>query len=105
VRDAVADWESLAVATDENFNDRILRGLQRRLPSLDAVRIQDTELEGADDPVWQPRMARVARPTPTARSSPFSSSTATRANVAVEVELGVEGEVGLREPRGGGGYG
>jgi hypothetical protein len=27
---------------DENFDQRILRGLQLRLPSLDAVSVQDT---------------------------------------------------------------
>jgi hypothetical protein len=47
VTDARPDF---AVAADENFNGRVLRGLQRRLPSLDAIRIQDTELEGAEDP-------------------------------------------------------
>lgn len=35
---------------DENFNHRILRGLRIRLPSLDAVVAQDTNLRGADDP-------------------------------------------------------
>ena len=36
-------------ATDEDFNNRILRGLLRRQPDLDMVRIQDTHLSGADD--------------------------------------------------------
>lgn len=52
----------LAVATDENFNGRILRGLLRRLPSLNVVRIQDTELEGAEDAVilgWSAQENRV----------------------------------------------
>lgn len=36
---------------DENFNGRILRGLLRRLPQLDVVRVQDlAELSGAEDP-------------------------------------------------------
>ncbi|HEX8396464.1 MAG TPA: DUF5615 family PIN-like protein [Pyrinomonadaceae bacterium] len=30
--------------TDEDFNRRILRGLKRRLPSLDVVRVQDVGL-------------------------------------------------------------
>jgi predicted nuclease of predicted toxin-antitoxin system len=34
---------------DENFNHRILRGLRIRLPHLDAVVSQDTELRGAND--------------------------------------------------------
>ena len=36
-------------ATDEDFNNRILRGLLRRHPDLDMVRIQDTHLSGAVD--------------------------------------------------------
>ena len=36
-------------ATDEDFNNRILRGLLRRQPDLDIVRIQDHHLSGADD--------------------------------------------------------
>ena len=31
-------------AADENFNGRILRGLQTRLPDLDIVRVQDTSM-------------------------------------------------------------
>jgi hypothetical protein len=38
-------------ATDENFNNDILRGLQRRSPDIDFVRIQDTDIAGADDPL------------------------------------------------------
>ena len=34
---------------DENFNNDILRGLVRRLPELDIVRVQDVGLGGADD--------------------------------------------------------
>jgi len=36
--------------TDENFNGSILRGLLRRLPELDIVRVQDVGLLNADDP-------------------------------------------------------
>lgn len=37
---------------DENFNGRILRGLLRRVPDLDAVRAQDIKaIQSADDPV------------------------------------------------------
>ncbi|MBE2224053.1 MAG: DUF5615 family PIN-like protein [Anaerolineae bacterium] len=36
-------------AADENFDNRILRGLLRRLPDLDIVRIQDTVVAGKDD--------------------------------------------------------
>lgn len=35
---------------DENFNGDILRGLLRRRPDLDIVRVQDTDLFGAIDP-------------------------------------------------------
>lgn len=36
-------------AADENFDGRILDGIRRRLPDLDIVRIQDTEMYGASD--------------------------------------------------------
>jgi len=36
--------------TDENFNGGILRGLVRRLPELDIVRVQDVGLIHTDDP-------------------------------------------------------
>ncbi len=39
----------LKLAADENFDNRILRGLLRRQPDLDIVRIQDTEVNGAND--------------------------------------------------------
>jgi hypothetical protein len=35
---------------DENFNGTLLRGLTRRLPELDLVRVQDVGLMNADDP-------------------------------------------------------
>lgn len=38
------------LAADENFNNNIVRGLQRRKPDLDIVRIQDVGLSGEDDP-------------------------------------------------------
>lgn len=40
----------LRLAADENFNADIVRGLVRRLPELDIVRVQDATLSGADDP-------------------------------------------------------
>jgi hypothetical protein len=47
---------------DENFNNPILRGLRLRVPGVDVVRAQDTELLGADDPTvleWGAREGRV----------------------------------------------
>jgi len=35
---------------DENFNHRILRGLKRRLPALDYLLVQETEVFQQDDP-------------------------------------------------------
>lgn len=53
----------LRFLADENFNGRILRGLQRRVPELDVVRAQDVEdLYGAEDPVvlaWAAKRGRV----------------------------------------------
>ena len=40
----------LHLLADENFNGRIVRGLLRREPALDLVRIQDVGLEGRSDP-------------------------------------------------------
>ncbi len=34
---------------DENFNNEIIRGLERRIPDVDITRIQDTELAGKPD--------------------------------------------------------
>ena len=39
----------LRLAADENFNGDIVRGLRRRNPDLDIVRVQDVGLSGADD--------------------------------------------------------
>jgi predicted homoserine dehydrogenase-like protein len=39
----------LRLAADENFNSDIVRGLVRRKPDLDIVRVQDAGLSGADD--------------------------------------------------------
>jgi predicted nuclease of predicted toxin-antitoxin system len=36
-------------AADENFNNRILRGIWRIEPSLDIVRVQDTQVAGHGD--------------------------------------------------------
>lgn len=39
----------LRLAADEDFNNRILRGLLRRRPELDVVRVQDAGLAGRGD--------------------------------------------------------
>jgi uncharacterized protein DUF5615 len=39
----------LSLAADENFNNDIVRGLQRRNPQVDIVRVQDAGLSGASD--------------------------------------------------------
>jgi len=52
----------LRLAADENFNNDIVRGLLRRKPELDIVRIQGVGLSGADDPTvleWSAREGRV----------------------------------------------
>jgi hypothetical protein len=53
----------LKLATDENFNNDIVRGLLRRERYLDLVRIQDVGLSGATDPellAWAAREGRVS---------------------------------------------
>jgi hypothetical protein len=52
----------LQLVADENFNNDIVRGLLRRRPELDIVRLQDIGLSGADDPTvleWAARQGRV----------------------------------------------
>jgi predicted nuclease of predicted toxin-antitoxin system len=52
----------LRFLADENFNNNILRGLLRRMPDLDVVRVQDVGLSGADDPAvleWAAREGRL----------------------------------------------
>jgi hypothetical protein len=52
----------LRLAADENLNNSIVRGLLRRQPELDIVRIQDVGLSGADDPTvleWAAKEGRV----------------------------------------------
>jgi Domain of unknown function (DUF5615) len=49
-------------SADENFNNDILRGLQRRNSEIDIIRIQDTEVYQADDPTvlaWTAREGRI----------------------------------------------
>jgi hypothetical protein len=40
----------LKLVSDENFDGVILRGLYRRHPNLDVVRVQDVGLNAASDP-------------------------------------------------------
>ncbi len=52
----------LRFVADENFNNNIVRGLLRRQPELDLVRIQDVGLISADDPTvleWAAQEGRV----------------------------------------------
>ncbi len=36
---------------DENFDNTIVRGLIRRKPEIDIIRVQDVGLSGEDDPI------------------------------------------------------
>ena len=52
----------LPLIADEDFNGRIVRGLLRRVPTLDIVRVQDIGRMGADDAElleWAAREGRV----------------------------------------------
>lgn len=52
----------LLLVSDENFNNDIVRGLLRRKPGLDIIRVQDAGLRGADDPAvleWAAQEGRV----------------------------------------------
>ncbi|MBI4821774.1 MAG: hypothetical protein HY791_36275 [Deltaproteobacteria bacterium] len=50
----------MRLATDENLNNDIVRGLLRGRPESDVVRIQDVGLSGADDPTGDRVNAGVA---------------------------------------------
>jgi len=52
----------LRLAADENFNNDIVRGLLRRKPNVDIIRVQEAGLSGADDPTileWAAREGRI----------------------------------------------
>jgi hypothetical protein len=52
----------MRLLADENFNGAVVRGLQRSLPALDIVRVQDVGLSGADDPTvleWAAQQGRI----------------------------------------------
>lgn len=52
----------LRMLADENFDNTIIRGLFRRNPSIDIVRVQDVGLSGEDDPTilaWAAQEGRV----------------------------------------------
>lgn len=52
----------IRLAADENFNNNIVRGILRRNPEIDIIRVQDAGLGGADDPVileWAAQNNRV----------------------------------------------
>jgi hypothetical protein len=52
----------IKLVTDENFHGAILRGLLRRMPGLDVVRVQDIGLAQTPDPAilaWAAREQRV----------------------------------------------
>ncbi len=52
----------LRLLADENLNHDLIRGVLRRLPSLDIVRVQDVGLQQRDDPTvleWAARERRI----------------------------------------------
>ena len=72
----------LRLVTDENFNGDIVRGLLRRHPELELVRVQDIGLMETPDPdilEWAARQGRVLL---------SSSFIASFAEVEVDVETG-----------------
>lgn len=52
----------LALLADENFDNDVIRGVRRREPRIDVVRVQDVGLDGVDDRLvleWAAREGRV----------------------------------------------
>jgi predicted nuclease of predicted toxin-antitoxin system len=65
----------LRLATDEDFNNRIVRGLLRRQSQLDIVRVQDAGLAGKDDPeilAWAATERRVLLTHDVSTMKPFA---------------------------------
>jgi predicted nuclease of predicted toxin-antitoxin system len=65
----------LLLVSDENFNNDIVRGLLRRNPALDIVRVQDVGLRGEEDPVileWAAKEGRVVLTHDTATMADFA---------------------------------
>ena len=56
----------------ENFDANIVRGVRRRLPALDIVRVQDIGLRTADDPTILSRSAKERRVTLTLSKRPVA---------------------------------
>lgn len=53
---------SLRFLVDEDFDNDIVRGMLRHLPTLDIVRVQDVDLSGTSDPIvlaWAAQDGRV----------------------------------------------
>ncbi len=52
----------IKLLADENLDNTIIRGLLRRNPDIDIVRVQDIGLSGEDDPIvleWSAEQGRV----------------------------------------------
>jgi hypothetical protein len=52
----------IRLLADENFNGEVVRRLLNAQPDLDLIRVQDTELSGAPDPVvleWAAQHGRI----------------------------------------------
>lgn len=52
----------IRLLADENFNENIVRGIRRRSPDIDLVRVRDVGLSGADDPTvleWAAQHQRI----------------------------------------------
>ncbi len=52
----------IKLLADENFDNTIIRGLLRRNPDIDIVRVQDVSLSGEDDPTvlaWAANEGRI----------------------------------------------
>lgn len=83
---------------DENFNTQIVRGVLRRNPDIDIVRVQDVNLSGADDPTvlaWTAEKGRIVLTHDVATMTTFAYQ-------RIQAELSMPGlfEVSRRVPVG-----
>ena len=89
----------LRLLADENFNHDLIRGVLRRLPSLDLIRVQDAGLREADDPAileWAARERRVVL-THDANTMPAFAYDRTRRKEAMPGMFVVSQQAGLNK--------
>ncbi|BAZ16081.1 hypothetical protein NIES4071_79560 [Calothrix sp. NIES-4071] len=88
----------LKLLADENFNNTIVRGLLRRNPNIDIVRVQDVGLSGQDDPTvleWAAEENRVLLTHDVATITRYAYERVTQGQpMPGVIEIGVDAPIG-----------